>query len=135
MTSLKKSGFTTVENVSQLKKAREQLKKNQLKLKTLIADPQRQQKQRVEKKKNISEFSSQSTSNVSKLSKFTRVTSGRPPSEDSLPQVHRAIVDLANAGQGADFRDACVESLHFTLSHFKGERCFKPPSLVSSTGF
>ena len=135
MTSLKKSGFTTVENVSQLKKAREQLKKNQLKLKTLIADVQRQQKRRVEKKKINSEFSSHSTSNVSKLAKFAHVTSGRPPSEDSLPQVHRAIVDLANAGQGADFRDACVESLHFTLSHFKGERCFKPPSLVSSTGF
>ena len=135
MTFLKESGFTAVENVSQLKKAREQLKKSQLKLKTLIADAQRQQKGRVEKKKIISEFSSQSTSNVSKLAKFTHAKSGRPPSEDNLPQVHRAIVDLANAGPGADFRDGCVESLHFTLSPFKGELCFKPPSLVSSTGF
>ena len=51
LTSLKEFGFATVENVSHLKEARDQLKKNQLKLKTLIADAQRQRKRRVEKRK------------------------------------------------------------------------------------
>ena len=44
LTSLKESGFATVENVSHLQEARDQLKKNQLKLKTLIVDAKRQQK-------------------------------------------------------------------------------------------
>ena len=104
LTSLKESGLTTTENVKHLGEARDQLKEKKQKLKALISDAQRQQKRRAEKKKVISEVSNQSTSNASKLRKFTQASSGRPPLEDVYPQLHQAIVELATAGTGADFR-------------------------------
>ena len=103
LTSLKESGFVIAENISHLKETRDQSKQNQLKLKTLIADVQGQQKQRVEKKKITSELYNQSTFNVSKLAKFTHPTRDRSPLEDSYLQLHGVIVDLATAGAGADF--------------------------------
>ena len=71
------------------------MKEKNQKLKTLISDAQ---------KKIISELSNQSTSNASKLKKFTHISSGRPPLEDTYPDLHQAIVALATAGAGADFR-------------------------------
>ena len=104
LTALKESGFATTENVNHLKEARNQLKEKNQKLKTLISDAQRQRKRRAEKKKIISELFNQSTSNASKLKKFTHTSSGRPPLEDTYPDLHQAIVALATAGAGADFR-------------------------------
>ena len=103
LTALKESGFATTENVNHLKEARNQLKEKNQKLKILISDAQRQRKRRAEKKKIISELSNQSTSNASKLKKFTHPSSGRPPLEDTYPDLHLAIVALATAGAGADF--------------------------------
>ena len=104
LTALKESGFATTENVNHLKEARNQLKEKNQKLKTLISDAQRQRKWRAEKKKITSELSNQSTSNASKLKNFTHTSSGRPPLEDTYPDLHQAIVALATAGAGADFR-------------------------------
>ena len=48
-----------------------------------------------------------------KLKKFTRESVGRPPLEDTFPDLRQAIIDLATAGAGADARrrtnllDAC----------------------------
>ena len=104
LTSLKESGLATTENVKHFKEARDQLKEKKQKLKALISDTQRQRKRRAEKKKVISEMSNQSNSNASKLRKFTHALSGRLPLEDAYPQLHQAIVELATAGAGADFR-------------------------------
>ena len=104
LTALKEYGFATTENVNHLKEARNQLKEKNQKLKTLISDAQRQRKRRAEKKKIISELSNQSTSNASKLKKFTHTSPGRPPLEDTYPDLHQAIVALVTAGAGADFR-------------------------------
>ena len=103
LTSLKESGLATTEDVKHLKKARDQLKDKKQKLKALISDAQRQQKRHVEKKKVISEVSTQSTSNASKLRKFMHASSGHPPSEDAYPQLHQAIDELATAGAGVGF--------------------------------
>lgn len=104
MIFIKESCLATVENVSYLKEARDQLKKGKLKLKILIADAQRKRKWLVKKKKIISESSNQGTSNASKLAKLTHPTHIRPPLEDSYPQLYGAIVDKAAAGAGSDFR-------------------------------
>ena len=89
----------------------------------MISDAQRQPKRRAEKKKVISEMSNQSTSNASKLRKFTHASSGRPPLKDAYPQLHPAIVELATARAGANFRsrtdvlNACknLDDLHAGL--------------------
>ena len=68
-------------------------------------------------------MSNQSTSKASKLRKFTHVSSGGPPLKDAYPQLHPAIVELATAGAGADFRsrtdvlNACktLDDLHAGL--------------------
>ena len=68
-------------------------------------------------------MSNQSTSNASKLRKFTHASSGRPPLKDAYPQLHPAIVELATARAGANFRsrtdvlNACknLDDLHAGL--------------------
>ena len=82
------------------------MKEKNQKLKTLVSDAQRQRKRRAEKKKIIAELPNQSTSNASKLKKFTHTSSGRPPLEDTYPDLHQAIVALSTTG--ADLHQAIV---------------------------
>ena len=87
-----------------MKDSRDELKKAQQKLKSLIADPKKHRKRRAEKKQVITELASQSITNASKLRKFMHSSAGRAPLEDTYPQLHEAIVQLATAGAGADSR-------------------------------
>ena len=104
LSGLKESGLATVENTSHLKDSRDELKKAQQKLKSLIADVKKHRKRRAEKKQVITELASQSITNASKLRKFMHSSAVRPPLEDTYPQLHEAIVQLATTGAGADSR-------------------------------
>ena len=98
LTSLKEFGFATVENVSHLKEAARSVEKESAKTEDIDSRCSKTTETTCREKKIISELSNQSTSSASKLAKFTHPTRGRPPLEDSYPQLHRAIVDLATAG-------------------------------------
>ena len=102
LSGLKESGLATVGNISHLKDSRDELKKAQQKLKSLIADAKKHRKRRAEKKQVITELASQSITNASKLRTFMHSSAGGPPLENTYPQLYEAIVQLATAGAGAD---------------------------------
>ena len=49
-------------------------------------------------------LATESEQNAKKLKKVTRDQLGRPPVEDTYPDLHEVIVALASAGAGADRR-------------------------------
>ena len=67
----------------------------------MINDAVRQRKQRMEKEVRM-KLAAESEVNAKELKKFTRDQPGRPPVEDTHPDLHEAIVALASAGAGAD---------------------------------
>ena len=101
---LKDSGFATDENLKDLNKARVDLKQAKKKLQHLLKDAEGQKKRRAEKKKLILQLASESEVNSKKLRKFNHENTGRPPLEHEYHDLHKAIIDLATAGAGADFR-------------------------------
>ena len=108
--ALKEPGFSNAENTKHLKDSQDQPKKAKQRIKALISGTEKQRKGRVVKKKVVSEFASLSAANASKLKKFTHSTSGRPPLEDTNPDLHKTIVDLTTARAGADSR-RCTDVL------------------------
>ena len=128
---LKNLGISTAENNRQLIESKQMLKINEQKIKNLIADSVRQRKRRAEKSAALKDLASQSKDASKKLKKFTHHSVGRPPAEDTFPELRNAIIQLATAWAGADGRrrtnilDAChtlddlcaaLNALGYTLS-------------------
>ena len=69
-----------------------------------MRDAKGQRKRRDEKWKSALELASVSEQKASKLRKFNLENAGRPPLEDTLPDLHNAIMELVTASPGADGR-------------------------------
>lgn len=104
LTDVKDSGLATKELLAELTAAKKDLKLYTQKQKTLISDANRQRKRRLEEKDIRMRLAAESEENSKKLKKFTHEKAGRPPVEDTYPDLHAAIVALASAGAGADGR-------------------------------
>ena len=88
----------------------------------MINDAVRQRKRMVEEKEVQMKLAAESEKNAKKLKKFTRDQPGRPPVEDTYPDLHEAIVALASAGAGADRRrrTEALNACH-SLDDLRGE--------------
>ena len=104
LTDVKGSGLATKEILAESTAAKKELKQCKQKQQYLINDAVRQRKQRMEKKEFRMKLAAESEQNAKKLKKFTRDQLGRPPVEDTYPDLHEVIVALASAGAGADRR-------------------------------
>ena len=86
--------------MQQVRTSRE--KKKRLKVK--IDDAKRARESRKRKADVLKTLAAESASNAEKLSPFTQEKGGRPPMEDTYPDLHKVIVALATATAGADSR-------------------------------
>ena len=119
----KDSGFATEENIKQLKTSRQQLEDKRKFLKTKVSDAKRQRAQRKRKSELMISLAAENEANAAKLMPFMRDRPGRPPLEDSYPELHRAIIAIAAATAGADSKrrtdilEAChtLDDLHAAL--------------------
>ena len=102
LTDVKDSGLATKEVLAELTAAKKELKSCKQKQQYLINDTVRQHKQRMEEKEVRMKLAAESEKNAKKLKKFIHDQRGRPPVEDTYPDLHEAMVALASAGVGAD---------------------------------
>ena len=101
---MKDSGLATKEILAELTAAKKELKSCKQKQQYLINDAVRQREQRMEEKEVRMKLAAESEENAKRLKKFTRDQPGRPPVEDTYPDLHEVLVALASAGPGADRR-------------------------------
>ena len=52
----------------------------------------------------MNELARESEENTKELKRFMNAKAGRPPLENTYPELHKVIVELATAGASADFR-------------------------------
>ena len=104
LVDLKDSGLASKNIVSEIKEAREALKKAKQQKKRLASDAERQRKRRIKEKEIRMELAAESASNAKRLKQFTHQHAGRPPLENACPELHKALVEIAAAGAGADSR-------------------------------
>ena len=101
---LRDSGLATQENLQVLKSTREGLKQDKATLNKKINDAKRSREFRKRKSELVRSLASESEANTEKLRSLTRERPGRPPLEDSYPQLHDTIVKIASSLAGADSR-------------------------------
>ena len=99
---IRDSGFATEENLKQLKTSRLELTNAKSTLKKKIDNARRQKKFRQKKADLLKTVASESEAAAEKLKSVTRHGPGRPPIEDSFPQLHETIVKIASSLVGAD---------------------------------
>ena len=99
---IRDSGFATEENLKQLKTSRLELTNAKSTLKKKIDNARRQKKFRQKKADLLKTMASESEAAAEKLKSVTRDGPGRPPIEDSFPQLHETIVKIASSLAGAD---------------------------------
>ena len=99
---IRDSGFATKENLRQLKTSRLELTNAKSTLKKKIDDARRQKKFREKKADLLKTMASESEAAAEKLKSVARDGPGRPPIEDSFPQLHETIVKIASSLAGAD---------------------------------
>ena len=102
LTDVKDSGLAAKEILAELTAVKKEFKSCKQKQQYLINDAVRQRKRRMEEKEARMKLAAESEENAKKLKKFTRDQPGRPPFEDTYPDLHEAIVALVSAAAGAD---------------------------------
>ena len=93
--NFKNTGFPTSQNIEELKSSREILREKKKRLKVKIDDAKRARESRKRKADVLKTVAAESASNAEKLSPFTHEKGGRPPMEDTYPDLHKVIVALA----------------------------------------
>ena len=96
------SGFATEENLKQLKTSQLGLTNAKSTLKKKIDNARRQEKFQQKKADLLKTMASESGAAAEKLKSITRDGPGRPPIEDSFPQLHKTIAKIASSLAGAD---------------------------------
>ena len=104
LTEIKDAGLANDEILKQISETRMSHKQNHQKMNRLISDAARQRKRRSEKNEFVNELARESEENTKKLKRFMNAKAGRPPLENTYPDLHKVIVELATAGASADFR-------------------------------
>jgi len=100
--NIKDSGLATEENLKQLKTSQLELTNKKSILKKKIDNARRQKKFKQKKADLLKTMASESEAAAEKLKSVTRDGPGRPPIEDSFPQLHETIVKIVSSIAGAD---------------------------------
>ena len=102
LVKFKDSGFATDINLKQLKDCRTSVFEKKKQLNIVIGNARRQREQRKRRSEVLRNIAAESEENAAKLKSFTREKPGRPPVEDTYPDLHNVIVQIATATAGAD---------------------------------